>query len=98
MPAPRPSAPAIDFPDSRFNPRRRESMEPHEVELLEKYAQNDPELKALWDDHLLYEKQIEKLENKPYRTPTEAQTLKQLKKQKLEGKTKFMAILDKYRV
>jgi uncharacterized protein YdcH (DUF465 family) len=64
---------------------------------LEQLAQNDPELKALWDDHLLYEKQIEKLESKPYRTPTEAQTLKQLKKQKLDGKTKFMDILDKYR-
>jgi uncharacterized protein YdcH (DUF465 family) len=72
-------------------------MEPHEIELLEKYAQNDAELKALWDDHLLYEKQIEKLENKPYRTPTEAQTLKQLKKQKLDVKTRFMNILDKYR-
>ena len=72
-------------------------MEPHEIELLEKYAENDPELKALWDDHLLYEKQIEKLESKPYRTPTEAQSLKQLKKQKLDGKTRFMDILDKYR-
>jgi len=72
-------------------------MEPHEVELLEKYARNDPELKALWDEHLLYEKQIEKLENKPYRTPAEAQTLKQLKKQKLDGKTRFMTILDQYR-
>jgi uncharacterized protein YdcH (DUF465 family) len=72
-------------------------MEPHEIELLEKCAKNDPELKALWDDHLLYAKQIEKLESKPYRTPTEAQTLKQLKKQKLDGKTRFMAILDKYR-
>ena len=72
-------------------------MELHEVELLEQYAKNDPELKSLWEDHLLYEKQIEKLENKPYRTPIEAQTLKQLKKQKLDGKTRFMAILDKYR-
>ena len=73
-------------------------MEPYEVELLEKYAKNDPELQSLWDEHLLYEKQIEKLETKPYRTPAEAQTLKQLKKQKLDGKTRFMAILDKYRV
>ena len=72
-------------------------MEAHEIALLEQYAENDPELKALWDDHLLYEKQIEKLENKPYRTPAEAQNLKQLKKQKLDGKTRFMAILDKYR-
>jgi uncharacterized protein YdcH (DUF465 family) len=72
-------------------------MEPHEIELLEKYAKTDPELKALWDDHLLFEKQIEKLESKPYRTPAEAQSLKHLKKQKLEGKTRFMTILDSYR-
>lgn len=71
-------------------------MEQREIELLEKYASNDPELKELWEDHVLYEKQVAKLEAKGYRTPTEEQTLKQLKKQKLEGKTKLMAILDRY--
>ena len=40
--------------------------------------------------------QVEKLEAKAYRTPTEEQTLKQLKKQKLEGKTRLHAILDGY--
>lgn len=69
-------------------------MDQHEIDLLEKYAPGDPELKSLWDDHLLYEKQIEKLEGKRVLTPTEQQTLKQLKKQKLEGKTKLMHILD----
>lgn len=71
-------------------------MEQREMELLEKYAPQDPELKELWDDHLLYEKQLDKLEVKPYRTPAEEQTHRQLKKQKLEGKTKLMALLDKY--
>lgn len=70
-------------------------MDKREMELLEKYAPLDPELKSLWDDHLIYEKQIEKLESKPYLTPTEQQTVKQLKKQKLEGKTKLMDILDR---
>jgi len=69
-------------------------MDQHEIDLLEKYAPTDPELKSLWEDHVLYEKQVEKLESKAYRTPTEEQTLKQLKKQKLEGKTKLMDILD----
>ena len=41
------------------------------------------------------QKQVEKLEHKAFRTPTEEQTLKQLKKQKLEGKTQLMAILDR---
>ena len=70
-------------------------MDQHEIDLLEKCAPTDPELKSLWEDHVLYEKQVEKLESKAYRTPTEEQTLKQLKKQKLEGKTKLMDILDR---
>lgn len=71
-------------------------MDQQEKELLAKYAAIDPELKSLWDDHLLYEKQIEKLESHPYKTPTEAQTLKQLKKQKLEGKTRMAEIIDRH--
>lgn len=72
-------------------------MDQQEIELLEKYAPTDPELKSLWDDHVLYEKQVEKLESRSYRTPAEQQTLKQLKKQKLEGKTRLMEILDRLR-
>ena len=70
-------------------------MDQHEIDLLEKYAAKDPELKSLWDDHVLYEKQVEKLEGKGFRTPTEEQTLKQLKKQKLENKTQLMDLLDR---
>lgn len=69
-------------------------MDQHELDLLEKYMPTDPELKSLWEDHLLYEKQLEKLESKSFLTPSEQQTLKQLKKQKLDGKTKLMDILD----
>ena len=37
-------------------------MEEHDLKRLEKYAPTDPELKALWEEHMLYEKQIEKLD------------------------------------
>lgn len=70
-------------------------MDQQERDLLLKHSETDPELKSLWDDHLLYEKQLEKLESRPYLTPTEQQTVKQLKKQKLEGKTRMMLILDR---
>lgn len=69
-------------------------MDQQEKELLEQYAATNPELKSLWDDHLLYEKQIEKLESHPHLTPQEQQTLKQLKKQKLEGKTRMMHLIE----
>ena len=71
-------------------------MEQRELALLEKYAPMDEELRQLRDEHALYGKQLEKLESRPYTTPAEAQQIKQLKKQKLEGKTKMVAILDRY--
>ncbi len=64
-------------------------------QIVEKHADQDPELKTLWDDHMLYEKQIEKLETKAYRTPVEEQQLKMLKKQKLDGKTRLHEKIEK---
>lgn len=71
-------------------------MEKKELELLEKLAPTHSDLKTLWDDHILYEKQLEKLENKSYLTPSEEQQVRQLKKQKLDGKTKLVALLQEY--
>ncbi|MDC0336082.1 DUF465 domain-containing protein [Pseudodesulfovibrio sp.] len=72
-------------------------MEANELELIEKYGVEDAELKALWDQHVVYEKLLEKLESKTYLSPTETQEVKELKKKKLAGKTKLQGLLDKYR-
>ncbi|MDL2307456.1 DUF465 domain-containing protein [Desulfovibrio sp. OttesenSCG-928-C06] len=72
-------------------------MDQNELQLIEKFAPQDEELKRLWEDHQLFEKQLEKLEKKNYLTPAEEQQVRELKKQKLEGKTKLVAKLDKYR-
>ena len=71
-------------------------MEAHDLDRLKKYAPLDAELKTLWEEHLLYEKRLEKLEAKPYRTPGEDQEMKTLKKQKLDGKTRMHILLDKH--
>ncbi len=73
-------------------------MEARDIELLEKYLPKDTELKTLWEGHVLFKKQLEKLERKIARTPSEEVTLKELKKQKLDGKTRLLSILDRYRV
>lgn len=72
-------------------------MDALELELLNKYAEKDEELKHLWDDHRLYEKQLEKLESKSFLTPDEEIRVKELKKQKLDGKTKLVEKLDHYK-
>ncbi|CAK7031670.1 MAG: hypothetical protein DELT_02816 [Desulfovibrio sp.] len=69
-------------------------MDQRERELLEKYAPENEELRVLQGEHALADKQLEKLEAKPYRTPAEEVQVKQLKKQKLDAKTKLVAILE----
>jgi uncharacterized protein YdcH (DUF465 family) len=72
-------------------------MEQKELELIDRFSENDAELKSLWEEHQLYEKQLEKLENKPYLTPSEVRVVKEIKKKKLAGKTRLQSILDRYR-
>ena len=70
-------------------------MQPEEVQkLVDKYAAIDPEVKALWEEHVLFKKQIEKFEGKAVLSPAEEQEMKRIKKQKLEGKTKLYAKLE----
>ncbi|WP_027178080.1 DUF465 domain-containing protein [Maridesulfovibrio bastinii] len=70
-------------------------MEPKDLELIEQLADQDSEVKALWDQHKSYDVIIQKMESKPYLSATETQELKELKKKKLAGKTKLHALLDK---
>ena len=71
-------------------------MEKNEIALLEKLAPVHPDLKALWDEHILFEKRLEKLEGKGFLTPAEEQQKKELKKQKLDGKTKLVKLIHQY--
>ncbi|MUM78371.1 DUF465 domain-containing protein [Pseudodesulfovibrio sp. F-1] len=72
-------------------------MEAKDLELIEMYGAEDPELMALWEQHVVYEKMLDKMEAKSFLSPTEAQEVKELKKKKLAGKTKMQSLLDKYR-
>lgn len=71
-------------------------MDIKDKRLLEKLAPAHPDLQALWDEHILFEKQLEKLESKAYLTPQEEQQAKELKKQKLDGKTRLFDMLHEY--
>ncbi len=70
-------------------------MEQRDLELLNKYCDQDAELKTLWAEHLFYEQQLDKLDRKPFLTPDEERVAKELKKKKLSGKTKIQAKLDR---
>ncbi len=72
-------------------------MEARDLELIKQYEAQDSELRALYEQHQEYETLLEKLESKPYLSPTQMQEVKALKKKKLAGKTKLQFLLDKYR-
>ncbi len=72
-------------------------MEQRDVELIQRYVTNDKNLEALYREHLDYERQLEKLNNKPYLTPVEEVERKNLQKKKLRGRDEIEQILAQYR-
>lgn len=69
-------------------------MDQRDTDFIEQNIGTDAELKSLWEEHVLLKKQVEMLETKAYRSPSEEISLKQLKKQKLEAKTRLADYID----
>ena len=72
-------------------------MEQKEIDLINKLINKDQELKKLWEEHLELEEKIEEYNKKVYLTPEEELEKNRLKKIKLAGKDKILAILKKYK-
>lgn len=72
-------------------------MEKRDLELIAELADSHPEIKTLWEEHLLYEKQLDKLEKKGLKSPEDERVMKELKKKKLMGKTRLLNALERYR-
>ncbi len=69
-------------------------MDELELKMLEELAPKHPELQELWDKHNILKKQLDKLQEKPFFTPEEEVTIKDLKKEKLDAKTKMLDLLQ----
>ncbi|KAF0232474.1 DUF465 domain-containing protein [Fundidesulfovibrio putealis] len=72
-------------------------MDSRDLELIAKHSESDVELRALYSEHVAFDKLIDKLEGKSFLNATEDLEIKELKKKKLAGKTRIQTILDKYR-
>ena len=72
-------------------------MEQRDKLLIEKHISHDDELKKFVEEHVLFEKQLDELNEKIYLTPDEEMKQKALKKLKLAGRDKIEQILKKYR-
>ena len=72
-------------------------MEYHDLELIQTVASRDQSLANLYQEHISYEKQLAKLDNKLFLTPQEEVLRKELQKKKLIGKDRIENCLKKYR-
>ena len=72
-------------------------MDPKDQELVDRLIPQNTELKSLWDEHVVYERLLEKLDHKNFLTPADWQGKKRLQLAKLAGKTRIEQILVKHR-
>lgn len=72
-------------------------MEQQDLELVATHLEHDEELKALWEEHVGFEKMLERYSGKAALSPSEELEVKEYKKKKLAGKTKIQALLEKYK-
>lgn len=72
-------------------------MEKRDLEMIESLMKTNVELKALYDQHIEFEKELEKLNNKSYLTPIEDIERRTIQKKKLLGRDRIEIILRQHR-
>lgn len=72
-------------------------MQAEELKLIEELSQTNAQVKELYEKHAELKKVIQKLEEKPFLTPTEEVELKNLKKEKLEVKTNLLSMVENHK-
>lgn len=72
-------------------------MEQKDLELIERYINEDQELKKCVCEHQAFEKKIEELNQRVFLTPEEEYERKRLQKLKLAGRDQIERILSRYR-
>ncbi len=65
--------------------------------LVQQLFDANPRFRLLYEEHSLLEKELKKLDQKPYLTPDEEMERKKVQKLKLAGKDEMERILNKYR-
>ena len=72
-------------------------MEQRDLDLIERWKDQDSELKKLWQEHLEYEEQLESFNKRVYLSPSEELERKTIQKKKLKGRDQLERILVRLR-
>jgi hypothetical protein len=76
---------------------RRQRMEQRDLEIINRNMENDSKLRALYMEHLDFERKLDRFKNKIHLTPQEEMEKKQIQKMKLRGRDLIEEILAGYR-
>jgi uncharacterized protein len=72
-------------------------MEDYDQSLVERLFDGNPRFRMLYEEHLLLEKELQKLNQKPYLSSEEEVEKKKVQKLKLAGKDEMDRILRSFR-
>jgi len=70
-------------------------MEMIDQEMVEQLCSESPRFRLLYEEHLLFEKELEKFDQKVYLSPDEELERKKIQKLKLAGKDEMELIVKK---
>lgn len=72
-------------------------MGENDVNLVQRLSEENPRFRKLHEQHLLFEKQLQELDERTYLTPEEDLERKKIQKLKLAGKDEMESILREFR-
>jgi uncharacterized protein YdcH (DUF465 family) len=72
-------------------------MAEKDMDLIQRLSEENPRFRKLHEEHMLFEKQLQKLDERNYLTPEEDLERKKIRKLKLAGKDEMESILRDHR-
>lgn len=72
-------------------------MAENDMDLIQRLSEENPRFRKLHEEHLLFEKQLQELDERMYLTPEEDLERKKIQKLKLAGKDEMESILREHR-
>jgi uncharacterized protein YdcH (DUF465 family) len=72
-------------------------MAEKDMDLIQRLSEENPRFRKLHEEHMLFEKQLQKLDERNYLSPEEDLERKKIRKLKLAGKDEMESILREHR-
>lgn len=72
-------------------------MAENNMALIQRLSEENPRFRKLHEEHILFEKKLQELDERTYLTPEEDLERKKIQKLKLAGKDEMESILREYR-